>query len=169
MRDKRASRFAAHLYPQLEGDLVILHGDLNEVITGDKKSTIKELRGSLSIDKDHPNLKQLQKEKLDVSIVAYLQKSSYLMQDVDNIAKVVLDALKKPKIDDGLPYFFEDDNQVARLLVYKKERKEDSESSTCQLSISMRAHDPTKEMDLIVKNHIINDKHIGSDLLSNLE
>ena len=169
MRDKRTKKIAVHPYPQLEGELVLLQGDLNEVLTGNKQSTIKTLRGSLSIEKDNLSLKQLQKEKLDVAIVAYLQNSSYHRQDVDNIAKTVLDALKKPKIDDGIHYYFEDDDQIVRLLVYKKERKEDLEANTCQLSISIRKHDPTKEMNLIVKGYILNEKHIKSELLSTLE
>lgn len=152
MKDKRTSKIAAHHYPFLDGE-IILHGTLNEVLTGKKNLSVEQIRKDLTIESDNPNLKKLQKEKLDVAIVVYLQKTSYKNQDVDNLTKVILDALKKPPIDDGRPYFFEDDCQVARILIYKKEREEDQHSNTCQISISMRKHDPKKEMNLFVEVH----------------
>ena len=162
MRDKRNSKVAMNYYVQLDGDEIILHGGLDEVITKDKKGTIKELRKSIFQTGNTREHFDLSKEKLDVAIVVYLQKQPYKSQDVDNIAKIVLDAIKKPKVEDGNPYFFEDDDQIIRLLVYKLKRKEDERANTCQISISVRKHDPKQEMELFVKGCMINGQMIES-------
>ncbi|MGV8131658.1 MAG: RusA family crossover junction endodeoxyribonuclease [Candidatus Pacearchaeota archaeon] len=160
MRDKRNNKVADNYYAQLGGK-VIMHGVLSEVLTNNKKATIEELRKELNMTERTREPLDLSKDKLDVAIVVYLQKSNYQIQDVDNLAKVIIDSLKKPKLPDGNPYFFEDDNQIVRLLVYKLERKENENANTCQISISIRKHDPKQEMELFVGPAIINGMSVG--------
>ena len=63
------------------------------------------------------------------------------LQDVDNIAKVVLDALKG--------CLFKDDSQIVRLLLVKQEAELLAGYDTNSLVISFRVHDPEKDMILI--------------------
>ena len=121
------------------------YGGLIEIATGKRKEMIKELRKDFAV---HRFSKEMKKGSLDVSIVVHIRKGRYRRQDLDNLAKIILDALEKPKIDDGFPYLYENDNQIIRLIMYKVERIEYPDSETSQLSISARIHDPTKEMIL---------------------
>ena len=59
---------------------------------------------------------------------------------MDNIAKVILDGL-----EGGL---FDNDSQVIRLLVYKKEITEQEDAETFQIAVSAREHDISKDMVL---------------------
>jgi Holliday junction resolvase RusA-like endonuclease len=106
---------------------------------------IRRIRVNLSCSKSP---EELHKELLDVSIVVHIRKGRHRRQDLDNLAKIILDALQKPKTEDGCPYLYENDNQIIRLLLVKKERTEYSDSETSQLSISARKHDPEKQMIL---------------------
>lgn len=124
---------------------IFAHGDLIEIETGKRKKMIKAIRGNFLASTFHDKLK---KSLLDVSIVVHIRKGRYRRQDLDNLAKIILDALEKPKLDDGLPYIYEDDNQIVRLIMYKIERVEYPDSETSQLSISARIHDPKKQMIL---------------------
>lgn len=146
MKNRKTSRTSQEYY-FLEESLEkgIYHGDLIAIKTKEKKSImIKEIRKNLSIT---PNKKELLNELLDLAIVVHLTEHRYKKQDLDNIAKVVLDALKKQKGENEKEnYFFEDDSQIARLLIQKILRREDKDSETDQLSISLRKHDPSKEM-----------------------
>lgn len=162
MMDKRPSKVAMNFYVQLDGNEIILHGGLDEIITSDRNGTIGELRKSIFQTGNTRRHFDLSKEMLDVAIVVYLQKQTYKFQDVDNIAKIILDAIKKPKISDGYPYFFDDDSQIVRLLIYKLERKEHESVNTCQISISIRKHDPKQEMELFVKGCMVNGQMIES-------
>ncbi len=126
-------------------DYEFYHGGLIEIATGKRKEMIKQLRKDFSASKFSDNLK---KGLLDISIVVQIRKGRYRRQDLDNLAKIILDALEKPKEDDSFDYLYEDDNQIVRLIIYKLERVECSESETSQLSISARIHDSGKEMIL---------------------
>lgn len=145
---EKTSKIAAHNYVVLE-DNDFVHGDLIEVKTGERKKMIKKIRVNLSASKPPEKLKN---SLLDVAIVVHIRAGRFRRQDLDNLAKIILDALEKPKEDDGYPFLFNDDNQIVRLLLYKIERKEDLESETSQLSVSARVHDPSKEMILDNKN-----------------
>lgn len=141
---------AAAPYPQLEGQEVLVQGYLADIVTGDKKYTVTNIRENTDRLKVHPLIDKLRREQLDVAIIVQIQNQSFLRQDVDNIAKVVLDALKKSKKEDNFSHLFEDDRQIVRLLIYKMRRIENPDYNTCQISISVRKHDPTKEMKLIL-------------------
>lgn len=149
MRKEKTRRIANEPYLQLENSLV--HGDLIEVRTGKKyrKEARKKIRTNLSIYGKNHLINAFRYKLLDVAIVVYVPKWRFKLQDLDNIAKVVLDAISKDKKDLQQTYLIEDDSQVIRLLLYKKERIEHPECETSQLSISIREHDPKKEMRLV--------------------
>ncbi|PXF58462.1 MAG: hypothetical protein C4B59_13220 [Candidatus Methanogaster sp.] len=94
-----------------------------------------------------PHLRDTDK-KIDLAIVVYRQVRYLKLQDVDNIAKVVLDALKGR--------LFGDDSQIVRLLLVKKEAELLAGYDTNSLVISFRIHDPERDMILInEKNNVM--------------
>lgn len=127
-----------------------IHGDLLEIETNRKfkKENTLKLRKMMPISAKDEKISKIKGELVDVAIVLYLGKNRYKSQDLDNVSKIILDAIKKNGEDDK-EYFIEDDRQVARLLLYKKQRIEDAEAETSQISISIRKHDPQKEMTLV--------------------
>ncbi len=121
-----------------------------------KKETISKIKTHIEYEKRNDlTWKNIEEEKLDVAIVIHVNKKRYNTQDVDNIAKVILDALKN---NSSKSYLIKDDSQIIRLLVYKKLRACSENSDTDQVSISIRKHDPKKEMKLIRSFTLINKK-----------
>ena len=126
-------------------------GDLGEVATGKgRQESIEGLRVSLDSWMRNSDFDEFRDKKLDLAIVAMVNKDRMNHQDVDNLSKQVLDALKKPK--DGKSkvegYLFNDDCQVVRLLVYKLLREDDERYDTDEISISFREYDPSRQMIL---------------------
>ncbi|MEA1965698.1 MAG: RusA family crossover junction endodeoxyribonuclease [Euryarchaeota archaeon] len=118
-------------------------GDLITVKTKNKtkKEMIDEIRSSQgSWMEKFPDLHDTDK-KIDMAIVVYRRVGYLKRQDLDNIAKVVLDALKG--------YLFGDDSQIVRLLLVKKEAELLAGYDTDSLVISFRIHDPERDMILI--------------------
>ena len=118
-------------------------GDLITVKTKSetKKEMIKEMQSSQgSWMEKFPYLHDAN-EKIDLAIVVYRRVGYLKRQDLDNIAKIVLDALKG--------YLFKDDSQIVRLLLVKNEAKLLAEYETDSLVISFRIHDPERDMILI--------------------
>ena len=118
-------------------------GDLITVKTKSetKKEMIKEIQSSQgSWMEKFPHLHDTDK-KIDMAIVVYRRVGYLKRQDLDNIAKVVLDALKG--------YLFGDDSQIVRLLLVKKEAELLAGYDTDSLVISFRIHDPKRDMILI--------------------
>lgn len=113
-----------------------------------KKEVIKEIQSSQgSWMEKFPHLRDTDK-KIDLAIVVYRQVRYLKLQDVDNIAKVVLDALKGR--------LFGDDSQIVRLLLVKKEAELLAGYDTNSLVISFRIHDPERDMILInEKNNVM--------------
>jgi Holliday junction resolvase RusA-like endonuclease len=70
----------------------------------------------------NPNFEIIRKGHLDLAIIARISSKRMQNQDVDNLAKVVLDALKEKKGDPR--FLFHDDSQIVKLLVWKIERQE---------------------------------------------
>jgi len=106
-----------------------------------KKKMIDEIRSSQgSWMEKFPHLHDTDK-KIDMAIVVYRSGGHSKRQDLDNIAKVVLDALKGR--------LFGDDSQIVRLLLVKKEAELLAEYDTDSLVISFRIHDPERDMILI--------------------
>ena len=118
-------------------------GDLITVKTKNKtkQKMIDEIRSNLgSWMEKFPHLHDTN-ERIDMAIVVYRRVGYLKRQDLDNIAKVVLDALKGR--------LFGDDSQIVRLLLVKKEAERSAEYDTDSLVISFRIHDPERDMILI--------------------
>ncbi len=140
--NKHKRKFCSGGYYNLEGGLIT--GTLMKIRTSKcKELTKEEIKKAIIDDKslqDIEKYESLINKLLDIAIVIYLSKGNYTRQDVDNIAKVVLDGLKEELLND--------DSQIIRLLVYKKENIEIEDAETFQIGISVREHNPLKEMVL---------------------
>lgn len=112
-----------------------------------KSVTINEIRLSLQGWMENKEFDMFRNQKIDLAIVVYTNKNNLERQDVDNIAKVVLDALCMNRNHEG-SFLFNNDNQIVRLLVYKMEKTPDDYSDTDEFIISFRAHDPKLPMEL---------------------
>jgi Holliday junction resolvase RusA-like endonuclease len=134
--------------------------DLIEIKTGGNKNrkwTKKELTINIKSWMENKYFDKFREKKLDLSIVAYVNDYRMKNQDVDNIAKPILDALQKDKNDPKKPYLFKDDSQVVRLIVYKKPKedlvvKDHAKEwiyKTDSVMLSFREHDPKKQMILV--------------------
>ena len=121
-----------------------------------RKATIRNIKTNLASWMMNRNFDRFRHEPLDLAIVAKVDKRRMERQDVDNIAKVVLDALRKNKEIDWKEdvFLFHDDSQVARLLVWKMPREEDGRYDTDGVVISFRIHDPQKQMLLVSVDEI---------------
>lgn len=117
-----------------------------------RKDVIATIRMNLESWMKNHHFKGTREAELDMAIVACVSTGRMKNQDIDNISKVVLDALKKSGDDDR--YLFEDDRQVIRLLVWKTQQEERTDYNTDTLTISFRIHDPNKQMILVEKKII---------------
>uniref|UniRef100_A0A7V3NUP2 RusA family crossover junction endodeoxyribonuclease n=1 Tax=candidate division WOR-3 bacterium TaxID=2052148 RepID=A0A7V3NUP2_UNCW3 len=132
-------------------DSVGMFSDLITIKSGkrvDKKEITKSIKVNLEGWMRNPWFEKFRKNPMDLAIVVKMNKYRFRHQDVDNVVKIVLDALKKNNTSDST-FLFEDDSQVARLLVWKMEREEDPYYNTDQLIISFRAYDSTKQMEMV--------------------
>lgn len=112
-----------------------------------RKGTIEQIRRNIGSWMNNPGFESVRSLSLDLAIIARISQNRMKNQDVDNIAKVVMDALKK---SEGDPRFlFYDDCQIIRLLVWKLEEVEYTSYNTDSLTISFRVHDISKQMILI--------------------
>lgn len=123
--------------------------DLVTIKTGSKykKEITDTVKTNLWSWMQNPNFKDIRGEPLDLAIVASVNPSRMKTQDIDNIAKVVLDALKKRAGDSS--FLFHDDCQIVRLLIWKIQSKKRPMYNTDSLSISFRVHNDKKQMILI--------------------
>jgi Holliday junction resolvase RusA-like endonuclease len=122
--------------------------DLITIKTGTKtkKQVIEEFSRNTEIwQKTFPYLRN-KDAKIDLAIVIYRKPHFIRRQDVDNIAKVVMDALKGN--------LFLDDSQIVRLLVYKLDAKHVESHDTDSVAISFRLYNPNKQMNLFSKEVI---------------
>lgn len=123
--------------------------DLVTIKTGGryKRAVIDVIKTNLGNWMQNPSFKDIRGKLLDLAIVARISARRMKSQDIDNLAKIVLDALKEKE---GDPCFlFRDDAQIARLLVWKIEREEQPGWNTDSLTISFRVHDDKKQMALV--------------------
>ena len=111
-----------------------------------KKEIIKTIKRNIESWMRNPNFNNIRDKPLDLAIVARISAERMKSQDVDNIAKVILDALKEK--EDDSRFLFHNDSQIARLLVWKIPRKEYPQYNTDSLTISFRVHDGSKQMIL---------------------
>jgi Holliday junction resolvase RusA-like endonuclease len=145
---KRISRVAADPLLVLEGFDNYCH-TLVTIKTGSKyKKEMKEqIRTNLGYWLNNPTLKRIEQAELDFAIVVRVDNRNIHIQDVDNISKIVLDALKKEKGDSR--FLFYDDKQIIRLLLYKTKSTNIPRYKTVSLTISFRLHNSNKQMVLI--------------------
>lgn len=124
-------------------------GDLGEVKTGARyrKDMINTIKNNLNHWMSNENFNHYRGKQLDLAIVVKLSPQRLKTQDVDNIAKVICDALKQQKGDER--FLFDNDCQIIRMLVWKIQRREDPLWHTDSYDISFRTHDGNKQMNLI--------------------
>lgn len=148
MAVKKIGKTGSPPFLQLE-DSDGFSGDLGEVKTKVKyrKGMIDTIKNNLSIWMANSAFEPIRGQQLDLAIVVKLSPYRLKNQDVDNIAKVICDALKQRKGDER--FLFDDDSQIIRMLVWKILRKEDNQWDTDSYDISFRVHDGNKQMNLI--------------------
>ena len=125
------------------------------ILTSTKRKEMKEkIRNSLWHWMKNNHFDSLRDQLVDVAIVYHTDKLRTKRQDVDNVAKVVLDSIKRDSKNTELPFLINDDSQVVRLQVQKLEKTKMDGYETDQVSISFRIHDPSKQMILVNLNEI---------------
>jgi len=129
-------------------------GDLGEVKTGTtyRKDMIDTIKNNLSIWMANSDFEQIRGNQLDLAIVVKLSPYRLKTQDVDNIAKVICDGLKRRKGDER--FLFDNDCQIIRILVWKIQRREDPLWHTDSYDVSFRTHDGNKQMNLVEDKRI---------------
>ncbi len=139
--------------------------DLITIKTGNRinfSETKKDLFTNMKSWMNNDNFNDFRNEPLDVAVVIYVDSKRYKIQDCDNIAKLVLDTLKKN--ENSNDYLFNDDSQIIRLLVYKIKAEENEQFETNQIVISFRKYNPNKQMILEDVN-VIRSRNIGLTML----
>ena len=130
-------------------------GVLTYVLTSTKRKEMKEkIRSSLWNWMKNNYFDSIRDQLVDVAIVYHTDTLRAKRQDVDNVAKVVLDAIKRDSKNNELPFLINDDSQVVRLLVQKLGKTKMDGYETDQVSISFRVHDPARQMILVNLNEI---------------
>ncbi len=155
MKDKfNGSKESSELPLCLEDSYI--SSDLITTHTSKKEEMIGEIRCNLAHWFKNETVRQLMHKKVDIGLGMFICKQKLDRQDVDNVCKVILDAISKRGKDDEGPYLLDNDNQVIRLLIYKQEstRAEELGSCTDQMTLSIREHDPDKQM-ILIKRDII--------------
>ena len=117
-----------------------------------RKAVIETIRTNLAEWMNNPEFTVLRNSPLDLVIVAKVNRRRMSTQDVDNVAKIVLDALKEAPGD--VRFLFHKDSQIVRLLVWKIQQQEDPDFNTDTIGISFRVHDPDKQM-ILERPHVI--------------
>ncbi len=150
---KRISRMGAHSPLVLEGSDNYYHNLTTIKTKNEYKKEVKEkIRADLARWLKNPHFDAMRGGLLDIAVVARVSDRNMRIQDVDNIAKVVLDALKEEKGDSR--FLFHDDNQVIRLLIYKLRSEKLLQYNTDSLTISFRVHDSNRQMLLVNPSQI---------------
>lgn len=124
---------------------------LMRVKTGNshRQKTRDEIKKELACWMKNKCFDPYRKGSFDLALVVKLDEKRMEDQDVDNIAKRVLDALQIKRGEPvTVPHLFVDDSQVARLLVFKRPRKEVQATITDEVTISFRKHAFRKQMIL---------------------
>lgn len=112
------------------------------------------IRNSLRDWMKNNHFDSLRDQLVDVAIVYHTDNLRTRRQDVDNVAKVVLDSIKRDSKNTELPFLINDDSQVVCLLIQKIKKTEMDGYETGQVAISFRIHDPSKQMILVNQNEI---------------
>jgi len=147
--EKHKSRFSSGNNMVLED--AFYHSHLIDIITmkKNKQAMKKEIRDSFVDYFKNEKFKELKKVQIDLAIHLEVSSSRFENQDLDNIQKIVLDALQKDKKNPSWDYLYENDSQVCRILVWKTKKVEGSDYNTASMTISFRAYDPSKQMIML--------------------
>ncbi|MFA4957218.1 MAG: RusA family crossover junction endodeoxyribonuclease [Candidatus Methanoperedens sp.] len=119
-----------------------------ETASKNKPESIKKIRenfGKYFENKKFEIFKNID-TKLDIAIFLEVNSYRYSKQDLDNIQKVVFDALKKDKEDSSWKYLCEDDSQIVRVIAWKILNEKIERSNTASMTITFRTHNPAKQM-----------------------
>jgi len=109
-----------------------------------KKNIIALIRAKFNIALlENSNIEKLKSNYIDIAIHLIEGKNKYNRQDLDNVQKIVFDALKKDTKNSKWNYLIEDDRQIERCLVLKTLK---SDESIVDIVISFREHDLSKQM-----------------------
>lgn len=147
--EKYIGRFSSGNQMVLE-DYAGYFADLIDIRTkGNKQAMKKEIRVSYTDYFKTEKFKELKKAQLDLAIHLEVDSSRFKRQDLDNIQKIVLDALQKDKKITSWDYLYENDSQVCRILVWKIEKEDQLDYNTASMTISFRVHDPSKQMIMV--------------------
>ncbi len=133
------------------------HGMLIDIKTGKdrktekkyKKEMIKQIREQFGRFFESKKFEELKKDPLDLAIYLEVNAQRLSKQDLDNVLKVVLDALQKDGHNPSWNYLYENDSQVYRLHVEKSEKVEIPGYNTASMMISFRKHDPSKQITMV--------------------
>lgn len=107
----------------------------------------KFLNLALEIENDMWNIYKL--PKIDLALYLEVDTCRLNYQDVDNIQKTVLDALKRDKKDSLWNCLYEDDAQIFRVLCWKTEKQDDDKYNMAAITISFRVYNPEKCMCMV--------------------
>lgn len=125
-------------------------GDLIDVATAkNKKEMVKKIRTNLGEYFKNEKFEKLKETSLDLAIFLEVNPHRFKTQDLDNIQKIVLDALEKDDTDPSWNYLYKIDSQVQRILVWKIEKEKDPDHNTASMTISFRIHDPSRQMIMV--------------------
>lgn len=114
------------------------------------KNPRKVLKLSMELENGRRKIYKL--PKLDLALHMEVDYSKLNNQDVDNVQKTVLDALKRDNKDSSWNFLYEDDAQIVRILCWKTKKEEDINSNMEALTISYRLYKPEKQMCMIMLN-----------------
>jgi Holliday junction resolvase RusA-like endonuclease len=114
--------------------------------SSNRENQKREIRKTLTLWLDNPRFEEVRKKDLDLSIVVLINPLRMKTQDVDNIAKPIMDALKRNINHPNDPYLFEEDSQIRRLLIEKIQKVEHNDFDTDDVYISFREYDPQNQM-----------------------
>jgi Holliday junction resolvase RusA-like endonuclease len=130
------------------------YGDLIDIITNKrgKKEMVSTIRKNFGEYFKNENFKKIREAGtlIDLAIFLEVDINNFKNQDLDNIQKVVLDALEKDEKDPSWNYLYENDSQVCRILVWKVPKKKievlNTKFNTVSMTISFRNYAPSKQM-----------------------
>lgn len=121
-----------------------------------KKEMKKTIREEIKDYFKNKKFDQHKKTDLDLAIHLEVSDKDHSDQDLDNVQKIVLDALQKdkdkdPNKDPSWNYLYEKDARICRILVLKSKKEvypDDPGIDTVSATISFRIHKPTKQMKM---------------------
>ncbi len=115
-----------------------------------KKKNIEQIRAKLRNFFGEQKFEKFKEKdaKLDLAIFIEVSSHRYKTQDIDNILKIVLDAIQRDKKDSSWKYLCEKDSQIYRILAWKDIVEKVGDYNTASVTLSFRTHDPSRQMTM---------------------